>query len=837
MAIDLKPKILFTCAGALAVASGIAALGHQLLWTRRMVDLLGASTESTVRVFAAFFLGLAIGSALGAWLAPRIQRPWKALGWAELACAACTLPIVFLPFWSQPIWQALGPDGVMGFPGSLLKLLLPLLIVTPPALFMGLFLPLIGKALLGGTRRLGREGLWIYGLNTFGGMLGLWLTAVIVLPLLGALGSMGTLLFLNLMVAIGCFVLSSLDPDPSPPARVAAKERSIRFPAPLVALLAFLSGFSILAAETAVLQLLLLVAPLSFHAPSAMLMVVLAALAAAAIVSPAVIRKLGGGLQCLVPLLAISAVTVFITPWLYYTFASSGWQLFTASSFAVFLFQLTSFAALTTGLMFFAGGLIFPACCAAHDASRDDASGSGWGLLLAINGVGGFFGAECAYRFLLPWLTPYGTLIGIGFLYAAPAAWIWIVRRQSHRHLYLLAGLAAASVMLWLGLAAMRLPLINPHGPFSVLHSESGRSGTLAVIEGPGIGRGILLYNQYLLGSTHNQAEQERLGSLPLLLHPNPDQVAYIGLATGITPSAALRHEAVRHSVSVELSEAVYRAADEWFSEANRSIVQAQDASVVIEDGRTFVLAHEAAFDVIVGDLFLPWGPGEGRLYSLEHFQAAHTALKPGGVFFQWLPMHQLTGSQLEVILETFARIFPEAEVFCAGFDAAQPLIGVAGFKDTGLDWQVIRQRIEAESTWITDPVLIHPTGLALLYLGTYAQSDARTSINTLNNMWLELDAGRRSVLREPDEPYLTQGRWIDLRKQLLTRNAFDQLPPDFRNYPNDASELTRLYLKARTQQESTTRVAERARHHIPTPVLYHRQADWQQWPGIAPWR
>ncbi|SVD08969.1 uncharacterized protein METZ01_LOCUS361823, partial [marine metagenome] len=35
---------------AVLVASGMAALGHQVLWTRRMVDLLGASPETSARV-------------------------------------------------------------------------------------------------------------------------------------------------------------------------------------------------------------------------------------------------------------------------------------------------------------------------------------------------------------------------------------------------------------------------------------------------------------------------------------------------------------------------------------------------------------------------------------------------------------------------------------------------------------------------------------------------------------------------------------------------------------------------------------------------------------------
>lgn len=48
------------------------------------------------------------------------------------------------------------------------------------------------------------------------------------------------------------------------------------------------------------------------------------------------------------------------------------------------------------------------------------------------------------------------------------------------------------------------------------------------------------------------------------------------------------------------------------------------------EDGRTLVAASRGEFDVIVGDLYLPWGSGAGRLYSVEHFRSVRRALDHG---------------------------------------------------------------------------------------------------------------------------------------------------------------------------------------------------------------
>jgi len=49
---------LFSVALVCIACSGGTGLIHQLMWTRRMVDLLGVSGEPTARVFGCFFLAL-----------------------------------------------------------------------------------------------------------------------------------------------------------------------------------------------------------------------------------------------------------------------------------------------------------------------------------------------------------------------------------------------------------------------------------------------------------------------------------------------------------------------------------------------------------------------------------------------------------------------------------------------------------------------------------------------------------------------------------------------------------------------------------------------------------
>ena len=45
------------------------------------------------------------------------------------------------------------------------------------------------------------------------------------------------------------------------------------------------------------------------------------------------------------------------------------------------------------------------------------------------------------------------------------------------------------------------------------------------------------------------------------------------------------------------------------------------------EDGRNYLYGTDQRFDVIIGDLFLPWKAGVSNLYSLEHFQTIRNSL------------------------------------------------------------------------------------------------------------------------------------------------------------------------------------------------------------------
>src|SRR5512139_2570246 len=123
--------------------SGAAALGHQLLWTRRLADLLGATSLSSARVFASFFVGLALGAAVASLFVPRIRNPWRTVGLIELGIALLSLPMLLVNSWSASLLNAFGPERLLSWEGAWVKVFFSLALVMPPAFLVGMTLPVL----------------------------------------------------------------------------------------------------------------------------------------------------------------------------------------------------------------------------------------------------------------------------------------------------------------------------------------------------------------------------------------------------------------------------------------------------------------------------------------------------------------------------------------------------------------------------------------------------------------------------------------------------------------------------------------------------------------------
>ncbi len=176
----------------LFAASGFAAMGYELYWTRALDHFLGNSTYAFSTMLTTFLLGLSGGGWIGGRIADRVKSPAVWLGRVQIAAAFTALATVPL------IWDVLPRLEEAAFLSSasldwnaylMRRFAAALLIMLLPTLLLGMTFPLVNRIGIQGLSRLGWGIGRLYFANTLGSIAGSLAAGFAVLPLLGAKGS------------------------------------------------------------------------------------------------------------------------------------------------------------------------------------------------------------------------------------------------------------------------------------------------------------------------------------------------------------------------------------------------------------------------------------------------------------------------------------------------------------------------------------------------------------------------------------------------------------------------------------------------------------------------
>jgi spermidine synthase len=165
--------------------SGMTALACQVLWTRLLSLLFGATVYAFSLILGVFLLGLGIGSSVGAAIARSSPRPRVALGWCQLLlCAAMAwaayLLMASLPYW--PINPSISTSPWFNFQLDLVRCLF---VVLPGAILWGASFPLALAAVATPGQDPGRLVGGVYAANTAGAIVGSLASGLVMVVYLG----------------------------------------------------------------------------------------------------------------------------------------------------------------------------------------------------------------------------------------------------------------------------------------------------------------------------------------------------------------------------------------------------------------------------------------------------------------------------------------------------------------------------------------------------------------------------------------------------------------------------------------------------------------------------
>lgn len=183
-------------------ASGMTALSAQVLWTRLLSLLFGATVYTFSLILGVFLFGLGIGSTLGAAIARGRVNPRVALGWVQMALCGALAWAAYMLTESLPMWPinpSISSDPWFNFQLDMVR---ALWVVLPGAILWGLSFPLALAAVAEPGQDPGRLVGGVYAANTVGAIVGSLGTGLALVTWIGTQESQTWLIVISALTAL-----------------------------------------------------------------------------------------------------------------------------------------------------------------------------------------------------------------------------------------------------------------------------------------------------------------------------------------------------------------------------------------------------------------------------------------------------------------------------------------------------------------------------------------------------------------------------------------------------------------------------------------------------------
>lgn len=203
--------------------SGFCALGYEVLWTRILGIVVGASVYGFTIMLVAFLTGIASGSAVYGLVLKALERQKQTgqslrnsivlFGFVQVAIGVAAL-VVSIAFINLPVHKPMLMKYFLLRNYSMFEarqwanIVLSLAYMFVPAFFMGVAFPLAGRVHAGYKRQVGRAVGEILAYNTIGAILGSACSGFLMIYLVGIERSLQILIMIN--IGFGLLVIFSL---------------------------------------------------------------------------------------------------------------------------------------------------------------------------------------------------------------------------------------------------------------------------------------------------------------------------------------------------------------------------------------------------------------------------------------------------------------------------------------------------------------------------------------------------------------------------------------------------------------------------------------------------
>jgi len=664
--------------GLIFCVSGAAALVYQVAWQRILVLHSGVGIYSVAMITAGFLAGLGIGSQIGGIRSAEFsaRTALRVFALLELLVAlfgfvSCSfyydLLYIRMPWLYANFWTA----GVCHF-----------LTLLVPTAAMGMSLPFLVRAMVSDKDSASGTIGYLYGVNVLGAAAGAFLAPWILIRFLGIRGAVASAAGANVVAGLMGLALSLRFGS-----RAAESPRATLEQVPeedggkrlgLWMVLYALSGFCALALEVTWFRLVEVAVKATAFTFGTVLAIYLLGVAGGSLAGVGFVRRLQRPLKvflaCQSFLVTYTLLIVFLLVRLPVRLPGYIWFVRYWARNRTFILGTDWDSAYILRLYLLLPALLFAvptilmgmSFVILQRAIQDDprVAGRRVGVLQACNIAGNVTGSLFAGLFSLRVLGTAGTLRVVavcGLFFALVGS-----RHFGFRWLF---GPVGAALVALLALTPSQSDL------WSRLH---GLEKTGPWIEEDSTGVAAILpwtpdhWQVWVNGRRHSWLPfggiHSVLGALPAIIHPNPRDVAIVGLGSGDTAWASACRNLTQSVTVFEIVEplaSVLRRFDRP-SAGSRLSEFLQDPRVHIAwaDGRNALARGAERYDIVQADPLHPESAYSANLYSVEFFRLAGRRLKPHGLMTTWAATPR--------VYATFCGAFPHV----LEFDSGQILVG-----------------------------------------------------------------------------------------------------------------------------------------------------------------
>lgn len=730
--------------------SGMAGLVYEIIWTRLLALVMGATVYSLTTVLVAFMAGLG----LGAWIiaGPLRRHPeWSRLrlyGVFEILIGVWCLFLPAMMRAAEPLFGVIYNRLYGNDPGSLFTyslaqfgVCLPLMLV--PTTLMGATLPILADHIARRPETVGRRVGLVYAINTFGAMAGAAGAGYVFIPLLGFTHTNWLAAGGNFAAGLVAMWLAGRERgganEPASEAVDAAAARlGVAVPLWPVFVIFGVSGLCSMTYQVAWTRVISLIIDSTTYSFTIIVTCFILGLALGSwLLSRMVDREprpllLLGLVQVFIGLTAMVTLPILglLSAWVFFLmiqFHGTWWLMQAIMALVIFGMLL-----LPTMLM----GATFPLVVRLLTL-RGARVGTMVGRAYATNAIGTILGAFVAGFVLIPMpgvgmertlliATALNTLLGLVAIVSSPEL-------RPARRLVMSAGVA----VLWGGAFMVCVP-VNEEGergwdkdiitssPFffyehffqgsiamdldfkGYLESlgpradyREGPSSTVIIRRQvrPG-GERYMIFTGGRPEASDNDIQQNLLMHLGMMLHPDPKTVCVIGMGSGSTARTATFHPSLERLDVVEINSAVAELSRRYFPHVHADLDRV-NANVIVADGRNHLALTEERYDVIVSQPSHPHLTGVASLFTRDFFEICRERLEPGGICVIWNFSWRIKPEMFRAYMRSFADVFPASffvladgsYTFMVGFNSERPEI----------DWEAVERQLAA----CTDPMIV----------------------------------------------------------------------------------------------------------------------------------